>query len=150
VNKGIQKAGILCAVFLLLLALSSFTQNKSTNYIFKNGTEGYKMYRIPTMIKTKRGTLLTFCEGRQSLFDHGHVDMVMKTSADEGKTWSALKVIWNDGKNTCGNPCPVIDEQSGDIVLLGTWNNRQIKLMRSSDAGAHWSIPQDITDSIKS
>ena len=108
------------------------------------------MYRIPTIIKTQSGTLLAFCEGRQSLFDHGHIDMVMKTSADGGETWSPLRVIWTDGKSTCGNPAPVIDERSGDIVLLGTYNNIQVMLMRSSDAGAHWTAPQDITAQIKS
>ena len=141
---------VLCLAILLLYQFGLFAQDRPVNYIFKNGKEGYKMYRIPTLIKTQSGKLLAFCEGRQSLFDNGHINMVMKTSADEGKTWSALKVIWTDGKNTCGNPCPVVDEQSGDIVLLGTWNNRQVKLMRSADAGEHWTEPKDITDSIKS
>ena len=47
-------------------------------------------------------------------------------------------------------PAPVIDERSADIVLLGTYNNIQVMLMRSSDAGAHWTAPQDITAQIKS
>ena len=39
-----------------------------------------------------------------------------------GKTWSKPLVIWDDGENTCGNPCPVVDQQTGVIWLLMTWN----------------------------
>ena len=107
------------------------------------------MYRIPTVITAINGTLLAFCEGRQSLFDLGDIDVVMKTSTDGGKTWSPLKVIWNDGKNTCGNPSAVIDIVSGDIVLLATLNNGQVMVMRSTDGGSHWTGPKDITNNVK-
>ena len=44
----------------------------------------------------------------------------LKKSYDNGLTWSKLQVIWNDGENTCGNPSPVVDNESGRISLLST------------------------------
>lgn len=62
------------------------------------------MYRIPALVVAPNGNLLAFCEGRQSLRDHGNVDLVMKTSKDSGKTWGPLQLLWNRDNNTCGNP----------------------------------------------
>ena len=137
------------ALIILLIYLQPCTQAKEPVYIFKNGKEGYPMYRIPTLIKTHNNTLLAFCEGRRSLADHGNIDIVMKCSTDNGNTWSALKVIWNDAKNTCGNACPVIDEASGDVILITTWNNLKVFTMRSADNGNSWSKPVDITATVK-
>ena len=136
-------------LWIALLFACAMVEAKMPAWIFKNGKEGYRMYRIPTLIKTQQGIMLAFCEGRNSLFDHGDIDIVMKSSADDGKSWSPLKVIYSDGKNTCGNPCPVIDSLSGDVVLLTCWNNIRVKLLRSSDGGVHWSLPVDITDGVK-
>ena len=135
-------------ITLLLCGQLSFAQTHKRNYIFKNHTDGYKMYRIPTIIRSGN-SLLAFCEGRQSLFDHGHIDLVMKTSSDNGKTWSPLKLLWSDGKNTCGNPAPVIDARTGYILLVWTLNNQRVMLMRSSDTGSTWTNPLDITANIK-
>jgi sialidase-1 len=118
-------------------------------YLFKNHTDGYGMYRIPTIIRAKSGKLLAFCEGRQSLFDHGNIDLVMKTSADNGVTWSRLAVVWNEGTNTCGNPSPVIDETTGDVIVLVTLNNDKVFVLRSKSEGESWEVPVDITKDVK-
>ena len=47
----------------------------------------------------------------------------MKRSCDDGKTWSNETIIWDDGKNTCGNPCAVEDVETKRIWLVLTWNN---------------------------
>ncbi len=143
-----QKACVL--ILLIVTALCQRLPAQTVKHcIFKNGTEGYKMYRIPAIVKSKNGTLLAFCEGRQSLFDHGNIDLVLKTSADDGQTWSSLKVIQSDGRNTCGNPAPVIDEKSGDVVLPYTWNNDKVFVTRSADNGSTWSKPVEITTMVK-
>ena len=64
---------------------------------------------------------------KKSCSDTGDVDLVYKKSYDNGKTWSSLKVIWDDGGNTCGNPSPVLDKKSGRISLLATWNRGEDK-----------------------
>jgi sialidase-1 len=136
------------------------------SYVFKKGAEGYSCYRIPALVKTKNGTLLAFAEGRKSnCTDEGDIDMIVKRSSDNGKTWSALQVIWSDGVNTCGNPAPVVDQNTGKIHLLMTWNDgddhigeinagtskntRRVYVTTSSDDGKTWDAPKEITSTTK-
>ncbi len=135
--------------FIVLSLYSIQAQPIKVSYLFKNHLDGYPMFRIPTVIKTGSGRILAVCEGRKSLFDNGDIDLVMKTSDDQGKTWSPLQVIWNDGNNTCGNPAPVLDRVTGDIVVVATLNNDRVFLLRSTDEGNHWNAPVDITTSVK-
>lgn len=144
-----------------------FASNAQTiPFIFKSGDEGYACFRIPAIVSTKSGALLAFAEGRKTgCGDAGDIDLVLKRSFDFGKTWSSLQVVWSDSSNTCGNPAPVVDLNTGDIVLLSTWNlgtdheaqiinqksvnTRRIFLLRSGDEGETWSIPKEITDQVK-
>jgi len=130
----------------LLLLLSLQAQSKD---LFNNHRDGYPVFRIPAIITTGSGRLLAFAEGRNNLFDHGNIDLVVKTSDDNGNTWSATKVIWDAGNNTCGNPAPVYDAITGEVLLIGTLNNEQVFLLRSKDEGVTWSTPEDITSSVK-
>jgi sialidase-1 len=78
--------------------------------VFVGGQEGYHTFRIPSVIVTPKGTVLAFCEGRRGGGgDAGDIDLVLKRSADGGKTWGPLETVWDDAANTSGNPCPVID-----------------------------------------
>ncbi|GAH39188.1 unnamed protein product, partial [marine sediment metagenome] len=130
--------------------------------VFVSGTDGYHTYRIPALIVTSKDTLLAFCEGRKkSRSDSGDIDLLLKRSENAGKTWSKQYVVWNDIGNTCGNPCPVVDQQTGTIWLLMTWNRgddregaikkntgrdtRRVRVSRSDDDGATWSKPAEIT-----
>ena len=91
--------------------------------LFVSGQEGYHTYRIPALVVTTQGTVLAFCEGRKhSGGDAGDIDLLVKRSTDHGKTWSPQQLIWNDAGNTCGNPCAVVDEPTGTVWLLSTWN----------------------------
>lgn len=136
------------------------------NYIFRQRYEGYACYRIPALIRAKDGTLIAFAEARKnSCSDTGDIDLVMKRSSDNGQTWGPLEKIWDDGANTCGNPAPVLDETTGTIHLLLTWNHgsddigeinantgidtRRVYISSSNDHGATWSAPQEITSSTK-
>ena len=151
---------------IALLFVSCSINSQSLDYVFKSGEEGYKCYRIPTIIKSQNGTLLAFAEGRKnSCSDTGDIDLVLKKSYDNGNTWSTLKVIWDDGNNTCGNPSPVLDKNSGRISLLSTWNRgedkewqiidqksidtRRIFLIHSNDDGDSWTNPKEITVDVK-
>ncbi len=51
--------------FLLFFSFNIYSQN--LDYIFKSGKEGYKCFRIPTIIKSKNGTVLAFAEGRKNV-----------------------------------------------------------------------------------
>ncbi len=124
------------------------------------------MVFFPALIVTSNQTLLAFCEGRKnSASDTGDIDLLLKRSTDGGKTWSEPQVVWDDGPNTCGNPCPVVDETTGTIWLLLTHNpgdtgearimegkpggTRTVWLSRSTDDGKTWTPPVDITASTK-
>lgn len=134
--------------------------------IFIRGQEGYHTYRIPSLIVASNGTVLAFCEARKnSGSDTGDIDLVLKRSADGGKTWGKTQIVWDDGANTCGNPCPVVDRDTGTIWLLLTHNlgedherdiksksargTRTVWISRSGDNGKTWSAPADITSSTK-
>ncbi len=142
------------------------TGNTSYNHIFKSNEGGYYCFRIPAIIKTKQGTLLAFAEARKNnCGDEGDIDMVVKRSSDKGKTWSTLSVIWTDGDNTCGNPAPVVDQNTGKIHLLMTWNlgtddistinsgtskdTRRVYKTSSVDDGVTWASPKEITTDVK-
>ena len=139
---------------------------KPPEYLFESGKEGYKSFRIPAIITTNKGTVLAFAEGRKNgSSDTGDIDLVLKRSTDNGKSWSSLSVIWNDGENVCGNPAPVLDKSTGTIYLLSTWNlgsdhesdiikqtskdTRRIFVLSSTDDGLTWSNPKEITQSVK-
>lgn len=134
--------------------------------LFVSGTNGYHTYRIPALLPAANGTLLAFCEGRKSgRSDSGDIDLLVKRSQDSGRTWSRQQIVWDDGGNTCGNPCPVVDRTTGVIWLLMTWNHgqdregaikkntgkdtRRVFVTCSNDNGLTWSQPREITDSTK-
>ena len=136
------------------------------NYIYNQGTDGFEVYRIPAIVKSKSNTLLAFAEARKarSNGDSGDIDLVVKRSSDNGKTWSKQITIWNDGQNTCGNPVPIVDDR-GRIHLLMTWNfqtdkwgaitngtgedSRRPYYTYSDDDGITWAQPVEITSSVK-
>lgn len=139
---------------------------KQLPYIFPNGAGGYSCYRIPAIVRTRNGTLLAFAEARKKdCKDEGDIDLVLKRSSDNGRSWSEMIMVWDDGDNTCGNPAPVIDQHTGAIHLLMTWNKgedhireinegtsvdtRRVFVVQSVDDGLHWSGPKEITPSVK-
>jgi sialidase-1 len=145
--------------FLSLLGASSvFAPSSAADElpqtdVFTAGAEGYHTFRIPALVVTKQGTLLAICEGRKTgRGDHGDLDLVQKRSTDGGKTWSPLELIHEEGgtaKVTIGNPCPVVDQDTGILWLPFNRDNDRVFMMSSSDDGKSWTKPQDITATTK-
>lgn len=153
-------------LFFLFVAPTLLAGELRQQDIFVRGQDGYHTYRIPALIVTKKKTLLAFCEGRKNgRGDSGDIDLLLKRSTDGGRTWSKAQMIWDDGANTCGNPCPVVDEKTGAIWLLLTHNlgedheseiklrtakgTRTVWISQSIDDGKKWSPPREITSSAK-
>ena len=112
-----------CILMIILCFHDTATANDTKVAVWTSGSNEYHSYRIPSVIKASNGHLLAFCEARKgSLSDAGNIDVVMKRSADNGLTWSDQVVLWDDGNNTCGNPCPVVDQSTGTLWLLLTKN----------------------------
>ena len=167
VHRPIILVTLFCiGLFLVITCKGNNPEPEQLNYLFESGTEGYEYFRIPAIINTTKGTILAFAEGRKNgRSDTGDIDLVMKRSEDNGKTWSELVVIWDDGENVCGNPAPVVDKKTGTIHLLSTWNlgedhereiidktssdTRRVFVMSSSDDGLTWSESKEITGSVK-
>jgi sialidase-1 len=161
----------LAAVVLLsaIVAASAHRQEAGApefTEVFVAGEGAYHTYRIPSAIVTRNGTLLAFAEGRRSgAGDTGDIDLLLRRSHDGGRSWTPVQVIGDNGPNTFGNPCAVVDARTGTVWLLATQNRgtdrekdiiagtsegtRTVWAMHSEDDGASWSTPIDITSSVK-
>lgn len=132
--------------------------------LFVSGQGSYHTYRIPALVVTGAGTVLAFCEGRRnSSSDSGQIDLLLRRSDDGGSTWGPVRVIVSEADMTCGNPCPVVDESSGHILLPFCKNlaagpesmitegkaPRTVWLTRSTDDGLSWAPPEEITATTK-
>lgn len=75
------------------------------NVVYENGQDGYQCYRIPAIVKAPNGDLLAFAEARRKdCGDFGDVDMVLKRSTDNGKSWGKLQIAVDFGDNQAGQP----------------------------------------------
>lgn len=150
----------------LLFSITGITiaQAQTTGVpVFVSGTEGYKTFRIPAIIKAPSGDLLAFCEGRvNGAGDFGNVKIVLKHSEDNGKTWSGLQVVASNDTLQTDNAAPIVDLSDpayprGRIFLFyNTGNVSEVKLRQglgvrevwyktSVDNGKTWSDAVNIT-----
>jgi len=151
--------------FILLSGGKATGQAVSEQTLWKTGEGNYKGYRIPSVVVSTKGTLIAFAEGRNDNGDSGDIDLVLKRSTNNGKSWSKEILVWNDELNTCGNPCSVVDKETGRIWLFMTWNNgadSESKIINkisassripyicySDDDGLTWSKPVDLAPTCK-
>jgi len=161
------------ALLLLIMLFTSCSGEKNSGTrdnmpqlinLFVNGTNGYFHYRIPGIVVTRKGTILAYCEARKSgSGDWGDIDILMRRSADGGKSWSDAKLLVDASgkfqKNpvalkqnlaqpeeiTANNPVAVVDWQTGLIHFLYCIEYGRCFYMNSDDDGQSFSEPVEIT-----
>ena len=154
-----QRLSLVVRLFCALLAIFWGRMSNASDVpkvtVFKSGQGGYHTFRIPVIARAKNGDMLAFAEGRKnSAADHGDIDIVVKRSSDEGKTWGPLELVQDEEKDPkaavwIGNPTPVVDQTDpqhpGRIWLVFTRSNAKMFVTSSDDNGKTWAKRRDIT-----
>lgn len=97
--------------------LSIDTIQKTT--VFNAGDDGIDSYRIPSLVTSKKGTLLLFTEARkESSTDKTPTNIALKRSEDNGKTWSDIHILTQSGNDAYMDPVAVVDNTTGKIFLF--------------------------------
>ncbi|MFJ2903164.1 exo-alpha-sialidase [Streptomyces sp. NPDC087212] len=167
-SRTLLAAAVLLAPLTLATPTASATAPCTSSVPYVSGEGGYDTYRIPAALTTRRGTLLAFAEGRHNgAGDSGAIDVVLRRSTDDGCTWGPLQVVTAGNGDTRGNPAPVIDPHTGDIVLVTSYNSgqvteaqimrgevtpeqgRRVFVQRGRDDGRRFSAPHEITGEVR-
>jgi sialidase-1 len=160
-----MKKLIICILLNVLGFAVADAQQKDVP-VFVSGTEGYKTFRIPAIIKAPNNDLLAFCEGRvNGSSDFGNIKIVLKRSSDNRETWSGLQVVASNDTLQTDNAAPVVDKTdprypNGRIFLFYNTGNvsesklrnglgvREVWYKTSVDNGLTWSDPVNITTQV--
>lgn len=125
--------------------------------VFNAGDDGVNVFRIPSMVTSKQGSLVVASEARKTTWrDKSPTDIAVKRSTDGGRTWSKIKYVTDGAKNNYAfmDPCLLTDEETGRIYLfVCRWpvyaENAKSNIpfmLTSDDDGETWSQPVDIFD----
>jgi len=130
--------------------------------LFKAGDGGYKLYHIPGIVVTAKGTVLAWCEARKQGGDWDDIRILLRRSTDDGKTWSEPRSIADvpgpKTKNpfalavpgvratdvTYNNPVLIAD-RDGPVHMVFCLEYLRCFYQRSDDDGMSWSQPVEIT-----
>lgn len=125
----------------------------NSSIVYTPGENGVAWYRIPSIVRTTKGTLLAFAEARNDRkSDNSDIDVVLKRSEDGGRTWSESMLLVDYGPDKTGNQSPVV-LPDGKILLLysicklveqpdgeiSSSRDRQVYIISSEDDGKTWT-----------
>jgi len=134
--------------------------------LFTAGTGGYKIYHIPGIAVTAKGTVLTWCEARKKGSDWDAIDILLKRSTDDGKTWSepqkfpdvpgpktknpvSLRMKFVDPADVTYNNPVLIPDHDGTVHGLFCLEYMRCFYIRSTDDGVTWTAPVEITSTFE-
>jgi Neuraminidase (sialidase) len=136
--------------------------------LFESGADGYALYRIPGIVVTTKGTLLAYCEARKTgKGDWGTIDIMLRRSTDNGRTWQPRQHIAHFGpavpknpvalaqklatveEQTVNNPVAIVDRQNGQVHFLYCVEYARCFYLRSDDDGQTFSKPVDVTSTFE-
>ncbi len=129
--------------------------------VFPAGMNGIARYRIPGIVVTKKGTVLAYSEARKNgSADWGEIEVHLRRSTDNGRTWGDSQHVAHNGERvegnphkkgegdheqTVNNPVAIVDRETGAIEFLYCINYARCFSMRSTDDGVTWSKPVEVT-----
>lgn len=116
--------------------------------LFEARQGGYRTYRVPGILATPNGTVLVTTEARPGGGDWGNNDIALRRSLDGGRTWGeTVKLIRRQdyGPGPLSNFVMINDTAEKCIHALYCHNYERLFMMRSTDEGATFSEPVEIT-----
>jgi sialidase-1 len=128
--------------------------------LFVSGTEKTHTFRIPALITAANGDLIAACDARRKsardLIWVQDIDIVYKRSTDNGKTWSDMQVMRDDGdRRPASDPSFILDGQTEEIFCFYNYMDQdkspkefRLHVQSSKDHGQTWGKARDITDQI--
>jgi sialidase-1 len=138
----------------------------------KGGTDGANTYRIPGIVQTDKGSLLSIYDIRYNSSKDlpGNIDVGLSRSLDSGKTWLPMQVIIDMGlpneNNGVGDASILFDPATKKIFVIALWSKGnhsiagslpglspdstgQLVIVSSNDDGLTWTSPVSITPQVK-
>ncbi len=147
------RLGTLLAVGTWLAAASLSTAAEprlDKTDLFHSGQSGYETFRVPGIVVTPKGTVLTYCESRRgSRSDWADIEILLCRSTNGGKSWSPPHRIADAGTETINNAVAIVDRDTGRVHFLYCLNYHQCYYMFSDDDGVTFSEPREITSSFE-
>ncbi|WP_139140939.1 sialidase family protein [Streptomyces oceani] len=156
------------------------TKTRFKGLVDENGQEytgTAKSVRIPSMAVTNNGTVLAATDARvESSGDLGgdnNIQIGLRRSTDQGKTWSDPTIAAHGENNSIGtaDSSLLVDRQTNRVFLfyneakegVGYWTPEEgsgsndkddpksihVKYVTSDDNGASWSEPRDLNPDVK-
>ena len=154
---------LLCALAPWLSAAEPFLDKQ---ILFQVGEDpAYNIYHIPGVVVTAKGTVLAWCEARKQpsgVSDWDDIRILLRRSADDGKTWSppasivdvpgpksknpfALRMKNVDPNAVTYNNPVLIADKDGTVHMVFCLEYMRAFYQRSTDDGLTWSAPVEVT-----
>jgi sialidase-1 len=130
--------------------------------LFKAGDVGYRLYHIPGIVVSAKGTVLAWCEARRDGSDWDQIDILLRRSTDDGRTWSqprkivdvpgpkqknlaALRLKDTDPNDVTYNNPVIIADRNGSLHMLFCLEYMRCFYQRSDNDGLTWERQSEIT-----
>lgn len=155
----------LSSIFLLFLPFIILSQTiaedeDSASLFHTKEQSEVACYRIPALVTSPNGVLIAAIDERvpncNDLRANDDINIVIRTSKDNGKTWSAInKIVDYPIGQSASDPSFIVDTITNTIFLFFNYMDLMnengiyyLKVMESKDDGLTWSAPKDITKQI--
>lgn len=156
---------------LLLITVMGISAQKETHQIadgvishqdlFNTSmVQGVSCFRIPAIVTAPNGDLIAAIDERVpncgDLNRSGDINIVVRRSADNGKTWSGIETVVNFPLGlSASDPSMIVDRDTKEIILFYNYMDYEkerdiyyLHVVKSKDNGKTWSKPEDITKQI--